>query len=431
MPKKSSSAHLRYLRDHGPVLALLLVLVYGLYRRLMVGDFWNPPDFEMLLDANRLAHDPLQMFRHIGTYFSQPLLQLAFLLEYHTFGVNFAPYIAVNLAVHVLNAFIVYMLVNMLFPGGRMALLAAVLFAVGVGSYGKSLQAAVKLEGLLLASFHLLVLYFLIRNDFRRRGRLRSPYFIWGLIIFGLAGLTKASTISILGCILAYKLFFFQDRQGRRILSADVIILVAIGVLFAVGQHYLGWHGPRIIRPESEALAPVLVTIKNVFRYLGLMILPMQESSLLDAAGPVVQAVYDLRHYFYPVLLLAIVSFSFFGFVFGGRSLRFFIAWTFIALLPFSGQHTTGVWLNLNHLYLASLGFCVVLSAGALGVFRLLAVRRWRRWLAFALPAMYLAGAIALTYRLDERNDHLARSPRIEGAREALLQVIASDRTTD
>jgi len=56
-----------------------------------------------------------------------------------------------------------------------------------------------------------------------------------------------------------------------------------------------------------------LISIKNIFRYLALMILPMQESSLLDAAGPLVQAVHEVRQFFYPVLMLGIISFSFFG----------------------------------------------------------------------------------------------------------------------
>jgi hypothetical protein len=50
------------------------------------------------------------MFHHVGFYFSQPLLQLVFLAEYRLFGVNVAGYLAVNLAIHALNAFVVYML---------------------------------------------------------------------------------------------------------------------------------------------------------------------------------------------------------------------------------------------------------------------------------------------------------------------------------
>jgi hypothetical protein len=109
------AASWRVLRIHGPILALLLALVYLAYGRLMTGDFWHPLDFAVLADIHTMSLDPLERFRHIGAWFSQPLLQLAFLLEYRLFGLDYGAYIAVNLALHALCAFVIYMLVNMLF----------------------------------------------------------------------------------------------------------------------------------------------------------------------------------------------------------------------------------------------------------------------------------------------------------------------------
>jgi hypothetical protein len=422
--KKPLSAFFRYYEDHGRPLALIAAVVIVCFARLADGSFWNPQDFEILMEAGVLARQPLAMFSHLGTYFSQPLLQVAFLGEYALFGLNYAPYILVNLAIHALNACLVYLLVNMLFFRPRMALLAGLLFAAGVGSYGKALLAVAQLEVLLLAFLHLLVLYLFIRNDYRAEGRVRSPYFLLGLGIYILAGLTKASTLSLLGCLLAYKVFFFSHRRGRPILSSDLIVFLVIGLFFQIGQARFGYQGPTVLVTDAGPVSYTWISIKNIFRYLALMILPMQESSLLDAAGPVVQAVYDLRRFFYPVLMLGVVSFSFFGFVFGSRPLRFFIAWTAIVLIPFSGLAADGRWLNLKHLYLASLGFCVVLSAAALGTFNLLRARRWRRLLAFILPVCYLIGAIALAYRLDARYDAVARSPQTLATRAALEQFI-------
>jgi hypothetical protein len=431
MTKKPRAALIRYCQVHGQPLVLIVLFVFVCLARLMDGSFWNPQDFEILLEADSLARQPLVIFGHLGTYFSQPLLQMAFLGEYALFGLNFAPYIAVNLAIHALNACLVYLLVNMLFFRPRMALLAALMFAVGVGHYGKALQAVVQLEVLLLGFFHLLVLYLFIRNDYRRDGSVRSGYFLAGLAIYGLAGLTKASTLSLLGCLLAYKIFFFTHRRGRPILSTDLIVFLVLGLLFQIGQALFGFRGPTVLVTDAGPVSYTLISIKNIFRYLALMILPIQESSLLDAAGPVAQTVFGLRKFFYPVLMLTVVSCSFFGFVFGSRPLRFFIAWTYVVLIPFSGTAADGRWLNLKHLYLASLGFCVVLSAGALGTFNLLRARRWRRHLAFALPALYIAGTLSLVHRLDARNDAVARSPRILAARTALETAIGAAANRD
>ncbi len=428
MTKKLRATLFRYCEQHGRPLALIVTVVFACFAPLADGTFWNQPDFEILFEAGMLAHQPLAMFGHLGTYFSQPLLQIAFLGEYALFGLNYTPYIVVNLAIHALNACLVYLLVNMLFFRPRMALLAALMFAVGVGSYGKALLSVVQLEVLLLAFFHLLVLYVFIRNDFRAEGRVRSPYFLFGLALYVLAGLTKASTLSLLGCLLAYKVFFFSHRRGRPILSTDLIAFLVLGLLFQIGQARFGYQGPTVLVTDAGPVSYTLLSIKNVFRYLALMIMPMQESSLLSAAGPLVQTVYELRRFFYPVLMLGIVSFSFFGFVFGSRPLRFFIAWTYIVLIPFSGMAADGGWLNLKHLYLASLGFCVVLSAAALGTFNLLRVRRWRRLLAFSLPVLYMVWAIALAYRLDARYDAAARSPGTVATRAALERAISDHR---
>lgn len=424
MSKKRRSAILRYWENHGRPLALIVAVVFACFARLTDGTFWNLPDFEILLEADNLVRQPLTMFGHLGTYFSQPLLQMAFMGEYALFGLDYSAYIFVNLAIHALNACLVYMLVNMLFFRPHMALLAAMLFAVGVGNYSKALLAVAQLEVLLLAFFHLLVLYLFIRNDYRSEGGVRSPTFLIGLAIYVLAGLTKASTLSLLGCLLAYKIFFVSHRRGRPILSLDLIVFLLLGLIFQVGQARFGYQGPTVLVTDAGPVSYTWISIKNIFRYLTLMILPMQESSLLAVAGPVVQTIFDVRRYVYPVMVLAIVSFSFFGFVFGSRPLRFFIAWTFIVLVPFSGMAADGGWLNLKHLYLASLGFCVVLSAASLGTYGLLRARRWRRLLAFSVPACYLVAALALAYRLDARYDAVAQSTGIKATRAALERLI-------
>ncbi len=85
-----------------------------------------------------------------------------------------------------------------------------------------------------------------------------------------------------------------------------------------------------------------------------------------------------------------IISFSFFGIVFGNRSLRFFIAWTFITVLPFSlTEHVEG-WLNLQYLYLSSAGFCVILAAGATGFSGLLKSQPRKRWIPWVVPAGFV-----------------------------------------
>lgn len=411
------------IKVHSPVFLLMLATVFAVFGRLMTTPLWNPLDFQILCDAHGMSQNPGEMFRSVGTYFSQPLLQLAFLLEYRLFGLDPAGYIAVNLIVHAVNSFLVYMLVNMLFPHQRIALLAALLFALTVGSYGKVLTSIAQLETLLLAQFHLLVLYLFIRNDFRHQGRLRSPYFILGLIVFAISGLTKASTFSLLGCLLAFKLFFYQRGGGRPLLGANLLIFVAVGVLLQLAQSAWGYQQPTVVGRASDPLHFTWISFKNVFRYLNLMFFPMQASPILDEASPWVVWAFEARRVIRVLLTLSILSYSFFGFVFGNSAIRFFIAWTYITLLPFTGLSETGEWLNLNHLYLTSLGFCVVLAAGTRATSRLLAARRWRRFIPYVIPLYFVVLSMALTYKLDEQHYKRAALPETQALYERLIKT--------
>jgi len=421
------AASWRVLRIHGPILALLLALVYLAYGRLMTGDFWHPLDFAVLADTHTMSLDPLERFRHIGAWFSQPLLQLAFLLEYRLFGLDYGAYIAVNLALHALCAFLIYMLVNMLFYHERVALLASVLFALSVGSYGRVLQTLADQESLLLGFLHLLVLYLFIRNDFRSDGRLRSPYFIVGLLIYSLTGLTRASTLSLLGCLVAYKVFFYHRRERRPIFSNDLLVFLGLGLLFQFGQNFWGFRGLSTATEVDGPLVYTFWSVVNLFRYLNLMVFPLQESALLEDAGSLVQAIYLIRLPIRAVITLGVLSFSFFGFVFGNRSLRFFIAWTYITLIPFSLQAPDVAWLNLAHLYLASLGFCLILATGSLSCSNLLSRHRWRRLVPFTVPVLFVVASLSLTHLLDARNREQSDWPMIQEMRQELLRQVQPD----
>jgi len=409
------------LRIHGPVLIALLAIVFAAFGRLTSTPIWDGLDMQIICDAHALSSNPAAMFNHLGFYFSQPLLQLAFLAEYHFFGVDSTGYLVINLFVHGLNAFLVYMLVNMLFPRRDMAIVAAVLFALAVGSYGRVFMTIHQLESLLLATLHLLVLYFFIRNDFRHRGQILSPLFLTGLVLFLVTGLTKAASFSLVGSLVAYKAFFYRHRARRAILSPDILVFLIVSVLFYFGQQHWGYRHPTIIENTGDSPHFSLLSIKNMFRYLNLMFFPMQQSPILKTAPAWVVWVYNGRMVIRVMLTLSILSYSFFGFVFGSRAIRFFIAWTYISLLPFTGHNTSGGWLNLSHLYLTSLGFCVILAAGAHGTSALLKQRRRRRFLPYLVPAYFAIISLGVAWKLDAKNKDIARHTDTKTLRENMI----------
>ncbi len=408
---------------HFPVLVLLLAVIFGFFGMLMKTPLWDPIDFQILADAHALVQDPGPMFRHIGFYFSQPVLQLAFLAEYRVFGINPAGYIAVNLLIHTLSSFMVYMLVNLLFPRRNMAVLSAVLFAFGVGSYSKIFMAVNQLEPLLLASLHLMVLYSFIRNDHRRGGALRSPFFILGMVLFLLTGLTRNASFSLIGSLLAYKVFFNRGRGIRGIFSPDILVLAGVGIVYYWAQGQWGYQQQSLFSDATIVRSFSPESLKTVFRYLTLMFFPMQNTRLIDDVPFFVTWLWEARTPIRFFIALAILSYSFFGFVFGSKAVRFFIAWTFITLLPFTGITASGSWLNLNHLYLTSLGFCVVLAAGANGTSNLLGRRKWRRFLPYLIPLGFVLISLVLTTKFNERNLYRAGTEEVREMQKNLEKI--------
>ena len=419
-PDKETYSLLDSLKVHFPVFLLLLALVFASFGRLLSTPLWNPIDFQILTDAHVLVQNPQAMFHHIGFYFSQPVLQLAFLAEYQLFGINPAGYLVVNLFIHTISSFLVYMLVNLLFPRRNMAILAAVLFAFGVGSYGKVFMAVHQLESLLLAVLHLLVLYFFIRNDHRRGGGLRSPLFILGLILFLLTGLTRNASFSLIGSLLAYKVFFNYGRGLRAVFSSDLLVLLGVGFFYYWAQDHWGYQQETLFSASATAKTFTFASLKTIFRYLTLMFFPMQNTSLIENVPFFVTWAFEARFIIRVFLTLAIISYGFFGFVFGSKAVRFFIAWTIITLLPFTGITAAGTWLNLNHLYLTSLGFCVILAAGAHGTSGLLLRHRWRRYIPYLIPLSFVLISLVLVTKFNERNKFRARTPDVVEMQEYL-----------
>ena len=137
-----------------------------------------------------------------------------------------------------------------------------------------------------------------------------------------------------------------------------------MGIVYYWAQARWGYQQDALFSEMTTARYFTLVSVKTIFRYLTLMFFPMQNTRLMDDVPFFVTWAFEARSIIRIFLTGAILSYSFFGFVFGSKAVRFFIAWTFITLLPFTGITATGSWLNLNHLYLTSLGFCVILAAG-------------------------------------------------------------------
>jgi hypothetical protein len=386
---------------------LLLTLSLSFFSLVRDNAFWHPGDFQLLGQAMDIEESWGQVFTSAPTQPLQPLVKFVFYLEYKLFGLDAWKYYLFNLFIHAINAFLVYFLVYTLLGDGVIAILSSLLFTLAVGNYGKAVMVVSGIGDLLITMLSLLTLLLYFKNELEKGGRTTSPWFIMALICFVLGLMTRATSFSVLGCMLAFN-FFFHDEIKKPLLHRGLLLTAAIAfVAFVLKVSLL--HDPW----QSGLSFNVFNFLRNFGSYLVRMAFPIHSSQLVaDAVGPV-QFIYPLATEIRAVTFLVILSFTVFGFIFGNRTIRFFIAWTYITLAPFCFFRFPEDWLNIRHLYMVSVGFIMILASTTVLASRLLYQRAWRRFLPYVLPVFFVILSRFIITHLDANYEATARRPAI------------------
>ena len=166
-----------------------------------------------------------------------PLVFTTFYLEYRLWGLDPAGYHAVNIALHALNAFLLFLLLRRL--GGAGALLAGLLFALHP-VHVESVAWITERKNVLSGAFYLASLLVLVRyaGDFRPDGARpawpRARY-LAALALFAAALLSKTVTASLPAAFLLLA-WWKTGRISKEnaVLSAPFFVLGAMGGVFTI-----------------------------------------------------------------------------------------------------------------------------------------------------------------------------------------------------
>jgi len=404
------------------VLLMTIALSFAFYGIALDNPFWHAEDFEVVRTARTIDADPSVLLRNDVVERHHPVPLGLFWLEYRLFGAEPVGWYATNLLLHGINAFLVYWLVTALLYDRRIAILAGVLFAVGVGSYGKAVLFVAGAENLLITTLYLLILNLYIRNDLFGGGRMFSPRYLAVLLLFLLVSFARPTTFALVGGLLAYK-FFFRGERGsdRKILEPHLLVLVLGAVAFSIVRQLTGVVDFTWTAAGQGPLEFAGNFVRNMINYLIHMFFPIHVSQLVERGHPLVQLVYAVAPVLRVLIGWAIISYSIFGFVFGNRTIRFFLAWTLISVLPYCAIQFPDDWLNIRYLYQVSVGFVFIVASGTVLSMDLLHRRRWRSLLPLLVPALFVVLSGFITHKLDTKYE-------IEGARtEARIQAEALD----
>ncbi len=405
---------------------LLLNLVGLLFFSLVRNNsFWHGDDWEYLIQALRIQGDWRELFstRLHGTF--QPLPNLIFFLEFKAFQLDAERYYLFNILVHSANAFLVYKLVRTLLRDRVIAVLSGLLFEFAVGNYGKSVMTVSGVTDLVITTLTLLTMILYIRNELHDRGAMTSRNFYLCLFFFALSLLSKTTSFSVIGLMFAFNLLF-REQTGRKLLDANIVALsgIALAMLFVK----LLMQG-AVPGAHDLDVSPVSV-FRNYAAYLVRMVFPIHSSTLVTDAGAVVRFIYEFATAIRVLIFLCIVSYSVFGFIFGNRVIRFFIAWTYIMVTPFCFFRFPADWLDIRFLYLVSAGFHMILASGTVLAARLLYQKPWRRRLPYLIPAFFVGLTYFVLQQLDSNYERKAAAPQLNSVKGRFYEMYAKTTET-
>jgi hypothetical protein len=404
---------------------LLNLIGFSFFSLVLDNTFWHGDDFNYLIQALRVGENWHAVFSTRLHQTFQPIPNLIFFLEFEAFGINAKAYYLFNIFVHSINAFLVYLLVRTMLKDRIIAVLSGLLFEFAVGNFGKSVMTVSGISDLVITTLTLTTMIYYIKNELEEGGALWRKNFVLCLFFFTLSLLSKTTSFSLLGLMLAFNLFY-REATGRRVFDRNFVMFAGLALLVSAIKLVVQGEIPG----QSDLEFNLLSLVRNYAAYLVRMVFPIHSSTLVAEAGPVVRFIYEFATGIRMIIFLCIVSYSIFGFVFGNRVIRFFIAWTYIVVTPFCFFHFPADWLDIRFLYLVSVSFQMIVASGTVLAARLLYQRPWRRRLPYLIPLVFIALSYFVVRQLDFNYEAKAVSPQLDALKAQFYELYAERTAT-
>ena len=361
-----------------------------------------------------------------------PLLHSAFWIEHKLWGDATLGYHLVNIALHVLAAFLVWVILRRLNIGG--AFLAAAIFALHP-VHVESVAWITELKNTLSAVFYLGAALAYLSFDGKRRG----GWYALAMALFLLGLMSKTVTATLPAALLV--VFWF--KRGRLSWRRDVLPLIPFFVLGAAAGLFTAWVERTLIGAQGADfnLAPIercLIAGRAIWFYLGKLFWPSglvfiyPRWQVSAAAG---------WQYLFPVAAVALLAACWLRRrrTRGPLAAILFFVGTLVPVLGFFNVYPFLYSFVADHFqYLASLGIIAAVSAGMATLLR--RRPRWVRPAGYGLALALLATLWVLSWRqsrmyTDSERLYLTtidRNPKCWMAHNNLAEALsASGRTSE
>ena len=313
--------------------SVVVALVGTVYRMALQANFFND-DFHWLFDARRFEWANLL---HLDRYnhFYRPVIEVYFHFALRVFGCSPAPFHALSIGLHLVNAWILFLFARALTASPVTAFAAVLLFCVQPG-YVEAVTWVGAITDLLPATWFLLTLFLHLRFLQRHLWAYEAAAFLAFALCLG----THESAVTIPPMMVALDLLLHWParavdigawtRQRVRCYAPFAVALAGFLVVTYVvnsrsylvreGHYAVGWHA-----------------VPNIFDYLAGLYVGRRRPAWYVGTALVIAAV--LRR--------------------GTPRMRFFLVWIVVTLLPAS-FFTWGT--ASRYLYVPAAGFALLLA---------------------------------------------------------------------
>lgn len=307
---------------------------------------------------------------NFSSIFKQRFLRdVTFYIDISFFGYNARYWHIQNILYHVINAWLLYLLLNHLVANKSLSFAVALIFLVHPLCVEVVAQTSHRKDSLALLFSQLSLLSFIGAGEYPDR---RVKYYLLCLFCVVIALVAKQNAIAILGVIVCYHFTFAKAGKNRAGLAAAIL---GLSLLLAV---YLLWYtGADNLLQKYEKQANVLLLRMNYvdgFSY-GIYFLTLLKSWAFIFAryffpvGLAVNYVFPVPlNIFDPWVLLAIALLAFYAvlLVFGfcrDRVLFFGLVWFGLAWLPTSNLWPFAYLAADRYAYFPLAGLLIVVAA--------------------------------------------------------------------
>ena len=314
------------------------------------------------------------------------LAMATFAINYAIGGLNVMGYHIVNLTIHIMNGIMVYFLVFITLHGvlgtdlksvpkaKRIAIYTALLFAVHPIQTQAVTYIVQRME-ILASMFMLIALLLFIKAV--KTSMITMRVFLYGIIAVSyiLGFYSKEIAITLPALVFIYDYCFLAEGDFKKIMAHMPLYFVLLTMLAFFTTRTLtglqetpGESASAGFGVQSITSNEYLFTQFNVlWTYLRLLILPINQN--LDYDYPVAKSIFEFPTFlsFVGILLILVSAFYLLTpyasrFTHYGRLIAFFILWFFVILSPTSSFIPIIDVIFEHRLYLASVGFFVLLS---------------------------------------------------------------------